>query len=96
MFLTKEERAALALKRRKEEVAALKKVEEEERAARQKYLEDASGQNTNSRRRWEGRDEEREKLREENLLLKDKEKEMDAIKVCICKNDDFFQKFPHL
>jgi len=35
------------------------------------------------RRRWEDNEEERGKHREETLLQKDKEREMDAIKVCV-------------
>lgn len=87
MFLSKEERAAQALKKREEEVAAKRKAMEEERSLRQKYLEEASLTSSgrqDSRRRWEEREGERDKLREEGVTLKDKEKEMEAIKVSAC------------
>ena len=83
MFLSKEERAAIALQKREDEVASRKKLVEEEREARHKYLEKASlsSSHQEGRRYWAGRDGEREKHREETLQVKDKEKEMDAIKV---------------
>ena len=84
MFLSKSERAALALKKRQEEVTAQRKATDEERGQRQKYLEEASmsaGGQLEGRRRWDERDEEKERLREEGITLKDKEKEMEAIKV---------------
>lgn len=88
VFLSKQERAELALKKRQEEVAARKRQMDQEREARQKYFEEASfsSGHQDSRRRWDGREEEREKQREETLLLKDKEKEMEAIKVDLVLN----------
>lgn len=82
--MSKEERAKLALKRRQEEVAALKKITEEKRTVQKKYLEQASlsSGHQDNRRHWDGRDGDREKQREETLLIKDREKEIEAIKVC--------------
>lgn len=77
--MSKEERAKMALKRRQEEVAIQKKMLEETKVSQQKYQEEASGQL--DRKRWDGREEEREKQREVTLLMKDKEKEVEAIKV---------------
>lgn len=73
----------MALKRRQEEVAARKKMIEEKNSLQQKYLDEASMSSGryDTRRQWEGREEEREKQREESLLLKDREKEVEAIKV---------------
>lgn len=86
--MSKEERAKLALKRRQEEVDAQKKVLEETKASQQKYQEEANfGQS--DRKRWEGREEEREKQREVTLLVKDKEKEVEAIKVTHCSTPDY-------
>lgn len=75
VFLSKAERAKLALKKRQEEVAAQKRGLEEAKASHQKYSDEASG---HPGRR--GLDEEREKHREGTLHQKDKEKEIDAIK----------------
>ena len=111
MFLSKEERVALALKRRQEKVETQRQREQEERGARLRYLEDA--QHSSRDRRWESSEQvdilawhprrgvtglsaifesqitvlplqdrgERDRQREETLNQKDKEKEMDAIKV---------------
>ena len=81
VFLSKEERAKLALKRREAEVAARREILEKEKVSQQRYQEEASGYL--DRKHWDGREEEREKQREETLLLKDKEREIYAIKVCI-------------
>jgi len=85
VFLSKAERAALALKKRQEAVEAQRKALDEERTQRDKYLEEAGlsggGARGEGRRRWEERGEEKERLREEGVTLKDKEKEMEAIKV---------------
>lgn len=69
------------MKRREAEVAARREMLEKEKISQQKYQEEASGYL--DRKRWDGREEEREKQREETLLLKDKEKEIYAIKVCL-------------
>ena len=84
MFISKEERAKLALKKRQDEVAARKKLIEEKNALQRKYLDEgtSSGRHDN-RRQWENRDEDRGKQREESLLLKDREKEVEAIKVIL-------------
>ena len=82
--MSKEERAAIAVQKREEEVAARKKMMEGEREARHLYLEKAnlsSSHHQDGRRYWAGRDGEREKVREETLQIKDRGKEMDAIKV---------------
>lgn len=69
----------MALQRRQEQVATQKKILEETKASQQKYQEEPSGHS--GRKRWDGREEEREKQREVTLVLKDKEKEVEAIKV---------------
>ena len=51
VFLSKEERVALALKRRQEQVEAQQQREQEERGARLRYLENA--QHSSRDRRWE-------------------------------------------
>lgn len=78
MFLSKEERAALAIQRRQEAIQAQRKLASEELRAHQKFLEGA----TSTRRsgRWE-EESDRNRQREETLTEKDKQKEMEAIKV---------------
>ncbi len=61
---------------------AQRQARELERSQRQEYLDKAAGGGEGGRRRWaEDRDEEKERLRGEGITLKDKEKEMEAIKV---------------
>ena len=74
--MSKEERAEIALKKRQEEVAAKKKSLE---ASQSKYLD--TGSSGNSNRKRDGRDEEKEKRRDGTFLQKDKEREIEAIKV---------------
>lgn len=56
---------------------------EDRKASQKKYIEQASvlSGHFESRRHWEDRDDEREKQREESLSVKDKEREIEAIKV---------------
>ena len=56
---------------------------EEKNAIQLKYLEEAniSSGRHDKRRQWDGRGEERERQREESLSQKDREKEIEAIKV---------------
>ncbi|XP_025996006.1 probable ATP-dependent RNA helicase DDX23 isoform X1 [Solenopsis invicta] len=75
-FLTKEERAALALAKRQQEVEAIRKQQEEERKL-------SHGDNTGKEREWDDRDSRRrdgQRLRDEDIKDKDKEKEVEAIK----------------
>ncbi|XP_014222848.1 probable ATP-dependent RNA helicase DDX23 [Trichogramma pretiosum] len=77
-FLTKQERAALALQKRQDEVNAIRKQQEEQK----KNLPINDGYNTSHNRDWDDRDRRREnqKSREEEIKDKDKEKEIEAIK----------------
>ena len=80
IFLSKEERAKLALQRRHEAVAAQKKLLAGKVFSQLKSLEEgnaSSGRHDNRRQR----EEERERQRGESLLLKDREREVEAIKV---------------
>lgn len=81
MFLSKEERAAEALRKRQEEVEKQRKKMEEERKARQKYVESSDDLGYSHRRSADYQNEEREKRRESTLDQKDREKEADAIRV---------------
>ena len=76
VFLSKEERAALAIQRRQEAIVEQRKLATEERKAHQKFVEGASSSRRSGR--WE---EDRSRQREDTLTEKDKQKEMDAIKV---------------
>ena len=51
VFLSKQERAALALKRRREQVEEQRQKQQEERESRLRYLE--SAQQSSRDRRWE-------------------------------------------
>lgn len=75
-FLSKEERAALALQKRQEQVEAMRKKQDEER----KILN--HGEGSGKDREWDDRDRRREsqKSRDEETKDKDKEKEVEAIK----------------
>lgn len=79
--MSKEERSKVALKRRQEEVAARKKVLDEAKASQLKYQDVGFSSGHVDRKRWEDREGEREKQREETLHVKDKEREIEAIKV---------------
>ena len=75
MFLSKQERAELAMQRRQQAVEEERKRREEERESRAKYLEEARGQGSGGdRRRWE------EGEHSTVVIGKDQEKEMDAIR----------------
>lgn len=80
MFLSKEERAKMALNRRQQQVDAQKQMLQEAKVSQQKYQEEGSFGHSD-RKRWDSREEVREKQREVTLLVKDKEKEVEAIKV---------------
>lgn len=80
VFMSKEERSKVALKRRQEEVAARKKVLDEAKASQLKYQDVGFSSGHVDRKRWEDREGEREKQREETLHVKDKEREIEAIK----------------
>lgn len=63
---------------------AQKKDIEAKRISQSKYLEMADlSSGRRDRKQWESREDERDKQREESMLLKDREKEIDAIKVNI-------------
>ena len=79
IFLSKEERAAQAIQRRQEAIEEQRKLASEERKAHQKFVNVATGGRRTGR--WE---EDRSRQREDTLTEKDKQKEMDAIKVCAC------------
>jgi hypothetical protein len=83
--LSKEERAKLALQRRQEQVAAQKSLLQERRVSQHQHQEELSGHS--DRRRRDGGGEGREKQREATLLQKDREKEVEAIKVGGCVMD---------
>ncbi|XP_036143239.1 probable ATP-dependent RNA helicase DDX23 [Monomorium pharaonis] len=76
-FLTKEQRAIQALQKRQQEVEAIRKQQEEER----KLF--SHGDNSIKEREWDDRDSRRrdgQRLREDDIKDKDKEKEVEAIK----------------
>ncbi len=79
VFLSKEQRAAEALRKRQEEVEKQRKKMEEERKARQKYME--GPENSGHRRSVDYQDEERERRRGNTIDHKDREKEAEAIRV---------------
>lgn len=79
VFLSKEQRAAEALRKRQEEVESQRKKMEEERKARQKYVE--GPENTGRRRPVDYHSEERERRRGDNIDHKDREREAEAIRV---------------
>ncbi|XP_066924939.1 probable ATP-dependent RNA helicase DDX23 [Clytia hemisphaerica] len=87
-FLTKEERAAEALKKRQEQVEAQRQKLQEERDARQQLMKDADKTRDGGRygdrhrrdRDYEERDRRRDEGRTAREQEKDKEKESDAIK----------------
>lgn len=81
MFLTKEQRAAEALKKRQEEVEKQRMKMEEERKSRQKYVHETDNAGSGYRRSSEHHQEERDRRRGETLDLKDREKEAEAIRV---------------
>ena len=81
MFLSKEQRAAEALKKRQQEVEQQKSKMEEERRARQKYVHDTNNMGSGYRRSMKQL-EERDRRREETLGQKDRERETEAIRVC--------------
>lgn len=66
----------MALERRQEQVAAQRKVLGGTFVSLQKHQEE-----TSNRKHWEDREEGKEKQREPTLTQKDKEKEVEAIKV---------------
>ncbi|XP_003400607.1 probable ATP-dependent RNA helicase DDX23 [Bombus affinis] len=74
-FLTKEERAALALQKRQEEVEAIRKQQEDIRKS-------FHSENVGKDREWDERDRRRDgqRTREDEIKDKDKEKEVEAIK----------------
>lgn len=72
------------MQRRQEEVAAQKKLQAGKVFSQLKHLEgNVSSGRHDSRRQWDSREEERERQREESLLLKDREREVEAIKVYV-------------
>ncbi|XP_012251724.1 probable ATP-dependent RNA helicase DDX23 [Athalia rosae] len=79
-FLSKEERAALALSKRQEEVSSMRKKLEEER--KNAFKGDSSGSSKDKDREWDDRDKRREqpRSRDDEVKDKDKEKEVEAIK----------------
>jgi len=87
-FLTKEERAAEALKKRKEQVEAQRKKQQEERDARSTLMKEADKTRDGGRygdryrrdRDYEERDRRRDEDRSTREAGKDKEKELVAIK----------------
>ena len=79
--MSKEQRAAEALKKRQEEVQNQRKKMEEERKARQKYVEGLEDVGSGHRRSMDHRAEEREGRRGDTLDHKDREREAEAIRV---------------
>ncbi|XP_072763494.1 probable ATP-dependent RNA helicase DDX23 [Anoplolepis gracilipes] len=74
-FLSKEERAAIALEKRQQQVEVMRKQQEEELRS---FHNDSAGKE----REWDERDRRRDgqRLREEEIKDKDKEREVEAIK----------------
>ncbi|GAB6030482.1 DEAD (Asp-Glu-Ala-Asp) box polypeptide 23 [Chamberlinius hualienensis] len=78
VFLSREERAQIAIKRRQQQAEELRKRQDEERKSRMQFMEKPKplDDKDRDRKRDKGDDTEREKIREE----KDKGKEQDAIR----------------
>ncbi|XP_065840031.1 probable ATP-dependent RNA helicase DDX23 [Oscarella lobularis] len=79
-FLTKEERAALALKKRQEEVEERNRKLKEEREKRMKFSDEARGIDRNRRRETDEEREKRKAERELSIASKHQEAELSAIK----------------
>ncbi|KAG1694147.1 putative ATP-dependent RNA helicase DDX23 [Nymphon striatum] len=82
-FLTKEQRAAVALKKRQQEVEGQRKKQDEERRARNNFMHESKSDDRydrDRRRDYNRRDYNREEDEGKKLKGKDKEKESEAIK----------------
>lgn len=79
-FLTKEERAAEALRKRQQEVDSIRQKMEEEKRKREEFAKEANAKALEDSRRNEDYRRARERNAEEKEVSKDKEKESEAIK----------------